>query len=478
MSADEDKDMSTEDPTSAAHAYRQIPPVDRLVDSPVLGDWLNKLPRTLVVEAAQEILQEHRAQLAPGAGPADAPSREQFAGRVAERLESWQQPLLGAVINATGIIVHTGLGRSPLPESAVAALVEVARHYAPVELDLPSGQRSKRSQIVRDLLCRLTGAESATVVNNNAAALLLILSTFASGREVIVSRGELIEIGGSFRLPDVMAAGGAILREVGTTNKTRLSDYQQAIGESTAALLKVHTSNYRVEGFTESVAIAELADLGHRHGLVVIDDIGSGALHDLGNHGLLGEPAARSSIDGGADLVLFSGDKLLGGPQAGIIVGRKSLVDRIERHPMMRALRVDKLILAALGATLPLHRSPALASQKVPVLAMLTAPLSNLQKRARHLANRLESLAGMGQVKVMDTTAYLGGGSLPTQGVPSIALRIHGPNIREQELAARLRTGNPSVVTRVQDGAVWIDLRTVFEQQDNDLCAAILAAIT
>ena len=455
---------------------RQIPSVNQLVDSAVLAAWCAKLPRAIVVQAAQSVLDEHRASISKGSGDLPTTTVEDLANRVISTLEKFQSPPLSPVINATGIVIHTGLGRAPLAESAAQAVAEVARNYAPVELDLTTGDRGKRSSIVRQLLCDLTGAESATVVNNNAAALMLVLSTVANQREVIVSRGQLIEIGGSFRLPDVMAAGGTVLREVGTTNRTRLSDYQGAIDEQTAALMTVHTSNYRVEGFTESVPLKALADLAHRHGLPVIDDIGSGVLSDLGPYNLSGEPDARSSIKDGADLVLFSGDKLLGGPQAGIIVGKRFWIEKIEENPIMRAVRLDKLILTALGATLQLHRDPDLAQNQIPVLAALTTPMSSLEQRAKHLVKELQALAGITEAEAVPATAYMGGGSLPTQGVPSLAIRLRASGKTEQELATRLRTGSPPIVPRIKDGEVWLDLRTISPQQDGELIDAIRSA--
>jgi L-seryl-tRNA(Ser) seleniumtransferase len=456
-------------------AFRNLPAVHKLVDELVERGRVTDVPHPLVVAAARKVLDDQRAVLASGAEGADA---DGLADLVVAQIAADRRPRLEPVINATGIIIHTGLGRSPWPREAVEAASAVASGYAPVELDLPSGRRGKRSEVVRELLCELTGAESATVVNNNAAALMLVLAAVATGRGVVVSRGELIEIGGSFRLPDVMKAGGAKLQEVGTTNRTRLGDYERAIDDTTAALMKVHTSNYRVEGFTEAVTIDELVTLGHAHGVPVIDDIGSGALRPASEGPLAGEPSARESIAAGADLVLFSGDKLLGGPQAGIIVGTRTLVDRVERHPMMRAMRVDKVMLAALATVLQLHRDDEQAAQTVPVLDMLRTPVEVLRERAKRIVEQLQDLDRVVEARVERTMAYVGGGSLPTEAIPSVAVSLRPDQVSElteETLADRLRRAN--VVPRVGDGAVWLDLRTVFADQDADLLAAVRSAV-
>jgi len=469
-----------------SNPYRNIPSVNELVDDPALTPWTHRMPRSLVVRAARLVLDEHRQSLAASRGGAQTPPNGELARRVVGRLEAMSRPPLTAAINATGIIIHTGLGRAPLAGEAVEALRDVAGQYAPVELDLDSGERGRRTNLVRDLLCELTGAESATVVNNNAAALMIILSTFATGKNVIVSRGELIESGGSFRLPDIMRASGAFLREVGTTNRTRLSDYQAAIDDDTAAVMSVHTSNYRVEGFTTSPPFEELAGLAQRHGVPIIHDTGSGVLShepfagmdDPTREAFAREPAARAAIEAGADLVLFSGDKLLGGPQAGIIVGRADLVAAMEKNPMMRAMRVDKLILASLGATLQLHRDPDLAAEKIPVLAMASASVESLLQRARRLVAQMSEMVGVVHVEACETEAYLGGGSLPAQAIRSAAVVIEPAGMSEEELARRLRTGSPGVVARREDGRVWLDLRTVRAWQDAALVECVRQAVS
>ena len=451
-------------------SLEHIPSVNEVVERVAAGA---STPRPLVVDATRAVLDRYRRSLLTDATA--VVSAETLAARVGERLERELRPLLAPVINATGIILHTGLGRAPLARAAVDAMAAVAAGYAPVELDMETGRRGRRADVVRDLLCRLTGAESATVVNNNAAALLLVLSTFARDKAVIVSRGELIEIGGSFRLPDIITASGAVLREVGTTNRTRLGDYERVVDDSTAAVLKVHPSNYRVEGFRQEVAIDQLVGLGRRHEVLVIHDTGSGALGSLDHLGLgSSEPSARASMKAGADLVLFSGDKLLGGPQAGIIVGRRALIETIQEQPLMRALRVGKTTLAALGATLQLHLDKGRVVEHLPVFAMAAAPIDELRQRGTRLIEQLTLVKGL-QANIEDSEAYLGGGSLPTEALPSCAVVLRSSRIGEDELLDRLRRSN--VVGRASSGAVWLDLRTVPADQDDQLLAAIVSAV-
>jgi L-seryl-tRNA(Ser) seleniumtransferase len=364
-----------------------------------------------------------------------------------------------------------------LSNSAISAIALACSNYTPLEIDLRSGERGQRADIVRRQLCDLTHAESATVVNNNAAALLVTLNTLAAGKEVIVSRGELIEIGGSFRLPEIMATSGAHLREVGTTNKTRISDYAAAIGDTTAALLKVHPSNYQLSGFTQSATVAELAELGRSRKLPVIHDIGSGALFDLTQFGFGDEPVARASVEAGADLVLFSGDKLIGGPQAGMIVGRRQLIERVEQNPLARALRVDKLTLAALATTLASLRHPQTAVRELPLWRMIATSIEELQQRARRIADAVKVRINGNVVDIVATTAYLGGGSLPNRQLESVALTLAPGKASEREIAERLRTGTPPVVGRLERGLVIIDLRAVLPHQDEDLIEALVIAL-
>jgi len=455
----------------ASARFRALPSVHELVERHVAATADDTVPRSVVVDAARAVLAEERSQLERRTTSIAASSPDELATRLSRRLGRGERPPLAAVINATGIIIHTGLGRAPLADAAVRAMVDAAAGYAPVELDLASGERGKRNRVVSELLAGLTGAEAGTVVNNNAAALMLVLSTMVRGRAVVVSRGELIEIGGSFRLPDVMAAGGAVLREVGTTNRTRLADYERAIDEDVAAVMKVHTSNYRVEGFTESVATGALVALAHERGIPVIDDVGSGVLVD--DPTMPDEPSATASIAAGADVVLFSGDKLLGGPQAGLIVGRAPLIAAIEKNPMMRAMRVDKITLAALHATLMLHRDPAQAATAVPVRTLLTATMDDLRARGAQIVEALATTSALADVRCEDSQAFLGGGSDPARSVPSVVVTFRPTATTDDDFARRLRTGHPGVIPRVKAGRIHLDLRTVFPEQDAMLIDAI-----
>ena len=388
------------------------------------------------------------------------------------------RPALRPVLNLTGILLNTGLGRAPLAAEAISAIDEVARGYCNLEYDLIGGGRGRRAGGVAGLLAEMTGAEAATVVNNNAGATILALRALAGGREVVVSRGQLVEIGGSYRLPEIFEVSGARLREVGTTNKTRLADYERAIGPGTAALMRVHPGNYRVVGFTESVGVAEMAALARSRGVAMIDDIGSGRLDEARPPVAGDEPSAAGGVRAGADLVLFSGDKLLGGPQCGLLVGTRAAVARVEADPLMRALRVDKLTLAALEATLRLARDPALGAARIPLWASLAATVEGLMARAEALADRLRG-AGLA-ASAVPTVAYLGGGSVPGAEVPSAGVRIGPPyppaTPGEAALAAALRRGDPPVVGRVHAGALWLDLRGLDTRDDDLLARAAFAA--
>jgi L-seryl-tRNA(Ser) seleniumtransferase len=403
------------------------------------------------------------------------PSATDLASKIADWIAQEYRPTLRPVINATGILLHTGLGRAPLADEAVTAVQEIARGYASVELDLATGERSQRIVAVESLLCQLTGAEAAVVVNNNAAATLLSLAALAAQREVIVSRGHLIEIGGSYRLPDVMTASGTRLREVGTTNKTRLSDFAAAMGPETGALLRVHPSNYVICGFTEQPTLAELVQLGQQHGVPVIDDIGSGALIDFHAFGLTDEPVAAESIQAGADLCLFSGDKLLGGPQCGIVVGRKACIERLARHPLMRAMRVDKMTLAALAATLRLWQRDDQGRNSIPLLALLTTPVANLENRAQRLAPQLAALPAIAQAVPIASETFLGGGSVPTQKIPTWCVALTPAHGDVDRLAAELRSGTPAVVGRIHHDQLLLDLRSVPPRDDLQLVTAVTA---
>jgi L-seryl-tRNA(Ser) seleniumtransferase len=427
---------------------RDLPSVDRLLGDEVLA----AAPRPLATAAARAALERARVAIRAGDDPGDV-----VVSARAE-LERLAAPALRRVLNATGVIVHTNLGRAPLAPAALARAVDVGGSYSNLELDLASGTRGSRQDHVAAALMRLTGAEAALVVNNNAAAVLLALAALAEGSEVVVSRGELLEIGDGFRIPDVLARSGARMVEVGTTNRTRAVDYERAIGPDTKALLRVHQSNFRIVGFTESPTTEELAVVAHAAGLVLVDDLGSGSLGDVGD-----EPTAASSLAVGADLVCFSGDKLLGGPQAGIVVGRADLVERLRRHPLQRALRADKLTLAALEGTLPLHEDPARARQEIPVLRMLDEPVERVRERA-------ERLAGLIGGEVEETVARVGGGALPLAELPSAACAI------EESLAAPLRLGDPPVLGIVRDGRLLLDARTLTDAEVDEAARAVLRA--
>src|SRR4051794_11128239 len=424
----------------------------RLRDLPSVDELARGVDDPLAVEAARQVVEEARAAIRAGADPGD------LQAQLARELEGLRRARLRRTINATGVVVHTNLGRAPLAEEALDQLVRTARGYSNLEYDLDSGARGSRQDHVAGILRRLTGAEAALVVNNNAAAVMLALAALAEGREVLVSRGELIEIGDGFRIPDVLARSGARLREVGTTNRTRAADYERAIGPETAVLLRVHQSNFRVVGFTEQPSVSELAAVAARHGLPLVDDLGSGVLVQLE-----GEPSARESLAAGADLVCFSGDKLLGGPQAGIVVGRAELVERLRRHPLQRALRADKLTLAALEGTLGLYLEPERAAREVPVLRMLNEPLEAVRARAERLA---ASVGG----EVEETVGRVGGGALPLAELPSCACAV------EESLAARLRAGEPPVVGVVRDGRLLLDCRTLTDAEADEVAAAVRAA--
>lgn len=455
---------------------RNIPSVGELLESPPLKALVDRINRNAVVSAVRTVLDEMRTEVQTAAAEMTLPNVPDLAERIARRIMESETPLLRPVINATGILLHTGLGRSPLADVAIAEMTAVARDYASVEVDLPTGKRSRRSLAVENLLKELTGAEAALVVNNNAGATMLTLAALAAGREVIVSRGQLIEIGGSYRLPEVMTASGALLREVGATNKTHLLDYARAIGEQTAAVLLVHPSNFVVVGFTESVELPALVDLGHKHKLPVIHDIGSGALVDFNQFGFRGEPMAKESIHAGADVVLFSGDKLLGGPQCGIIAGRKTLVEKIERHPLARALRVDKITLAALAATLRLYRDPEKARLSVPLLHLLTTSVENLKNRAERLAPQMAALKSVvSSAEAISDVTYLGGGSIPTQELSTWCVALRPAAWSVDRLAAALRTGTPAIVGRVREDRLLLDLRSVFPRQDTEMLSALEA---
>jgi L-seryl-tRNA(Ser) seleniumtransferase len=442
--------------------------VDRLLLADAARSLLAAYPRALVVEALREALGAARAAVAG----TDAPTVEALVAEAAGALEARLRPSLRPVINATGVILHTNLGRAPLSRASLEAMAACAEGYSALEYDVIAGGRGSRHDHVLPLLQSLTGAEAALVVNNNASAVLLALAALAAGREVVISRGQLVEIGGGFRIPDVLRQSGARLVEVGTTNRTYAADYGAAITDATAVLARVHASNFRVLGFVHNATLAELVGLAHDHGLLLVDDLGSGSLLPTENYGLAHEPMVQESVAAGADLVCFSGDKLLGGPQAGILVGRQATIAELRRHPLTRALRPDKATLAGLHATL-LHYVRGEAEDAIPVWRMIAAPAEAIQLRAQRLVATLATP----QVEVAPTEATIGGGSLPGETLPSWALALRADRGSIDALAAALRAWPRPIIGRIQEDRLLLDLRTVAPQQDDELLAAARTAI-
>lgn len=460
---------------------RHLPSVDEVLREGAVQAMLEVHPRVLVVESIRETLDEIRRRVLDGRefGSGRAEILADVVSRSVERVQRKTRPVLRRVLNGTGVVLHTNLGRAILSAPARRAVEQVTADYCNLEFNLETGKRGTRYSLVEDLLVRLTGAESALVVNNNAAAVLLALGTLAAGREVIVSRGQLVEIGGSFRIPDVMQQSGARLVEVGTTNKTYQRDYRQAITESTALLLNVHTSNYRIVGFTHETSIAELAELGRETGLPVMSDLGSGFLIDLSPYGLPYEPTVQETVGQGADVVTFSGDKLLGGPQAGIIVGRKEIVDRMKKNPLTRALRVDKQTLAALQATLREYLDPVQALQTIPTLRMLTVRPEELRRKAERLAAMLQEIPGSRlKVTLEKGVSQVGGGAMPTAGPETTLVALEPLGMSVDHLASRLRDTDPAVIGRVQDLKLFLDPRTLREEEFPQAVRVIKEVVT
>ena len=444
---------------------RALPSVSALLESAGVQALLAEAPRAVVADAVRDAVEIARA------APANAPATDAaWTNAVRDALAARSRPSLRRVINATGVVLHTNLGRAPLPPAALDAIADAAAGYSNLEYDLARGERGSRYAHCVSLLRELTGAEDALVVNNGAAALLLALNTFAEGRDAIVSRGELVEIGGSFRIPDIMAKSGAHLVEVGTTNRTHLEDYARGLGAHAGAIVKVHRSNFSMEGFTADVDVRQLAPLAQSRGASLIHDLGSGLFMDLAPWGLSGEPVAFDAVRAGADVVTMSGDKLLGGPQAGIILGRAVAVSRMRANPLTRALRVDKLTLAALEATLMLYREPERARREIPALAMLTAPLTEIRARATVIAGKLGDPA-----RVIESEASVGGGAFPAARIPSAAVAIAG---NADALEARLRAQPIPVVGRIMDGQLLLDCRSVLPDDDFALIDALARALT
>lgn len=446
--------------------FRNLPSVDRL-----LADERVRSIQALhevVAGIARQALEAARRTVSEGKL---APDEGQIIENVLSLAEAVLRPSLRPVINATGVIIHTNLGRAPLSEETIDAMATASRGYSNLEFDLEAGERGSRYAHMEAALVRLTGAEAAMAVNNNASALLLTLSALCRDREVIISRGQAVEIGGGFRIPDVMRQSGARLVEVGTTNRTYLRDYEGAITEETRAIMRVHASNFRIIGFTESPGIESIARRAHEHGLLLLDDLGSGCLIDPRPFGLAHEPTVQESVKAGADLTLFSGDKLLGGPQAGVIIGRRSVIDDLRRHPLARAVRMDKATIAGLNATL-LHYLRGEALEKVPVWRMIAMPLKEIERRAARWARTAGSSA-----KLIDGRSMVGGGSLPEESLPTKLLAIAADGVRLAEIARRLRTGDPAVVGRIENDCLLLDPRTVRPDEDAALLKALKTAL-
>ena len=448
---------------------RKIPKVDELLRSPALAETLSHYGERAVTDAIRAELDTLRQQILSGQVTV-LPEQYVLCQQIILRVQRAALPSFRRVLNGTGIILHTNLGRACLSETAALAVYEASRSYSNLEFDLETGKRGSRYSHVENILCRLTGAESALVVNNNAAAVLLVLSALTQGGQVIVSRGELVEIGGSFRIPEIMESCGAQLKEVGATNKTHLRDYENAINEHTKALMKVHTSNYRIIGFSETPVLSQLVELGYNHNLPVIEDLGSGCLVNLHRFGIHDEPSVQDSLKAGVDVVSFSGDKLLGGPQAGIILGKKKYLDILKKHPLNRAMRVDKMTLAALEATLQTYENGK--EEEIPVIGMLAASEDSLRQKAEKLAAMLHT-AGI-EAEILPTEGRVGGGSVPNHALPSYAVAFHRD---VNALEEKLRHGNPPIIGRIHEGKYLLDVRTLFEEDFPTIVETIKEAV-
>jgi len=457
---------------------RYLPAVDELLRQKAISDAVETYPRTLVLRAIRNVLDRNRQAILKGDVALEPEEFDQanLVNEIFEELEHLASFTLRRVVNGTGIIIHTNLGRSLLCQDALDRLQLIGSGYSNLEYDLAAGKRGSRYVHAEAILCEITGAEGALVVNNNAGAVVLVLNTLAQGREVVVSRGQLVEIGGSFRIPDIMARSGALLREVGCTNRTHPDDYEGAIGPETALLLDVHASNYQIIGFTAEVGLGQLVELGRRHAVPVMQDLGSGCFVDLTRFGLQGEPLVQDSVRSGADVITFSGDKLLGGTQAGIILGRKELIARLKKNPLTRALRVDKLTLAALEATLRLYRDEDTAIQAIPTLRMIATDLKTLEDRARGLvealrANMAESIG----VEIMDGSSMVGGGALPVQNLPTKLVAMSSKEMSAARLEVRFRGYMTPIIGRVEQELFLLDVRTLQPGDEEIITAAAIS---
>jgi L-seryl-tRNA(Ser) seleniumtransferase len=461
--------------------FRKIPSIDAIISSPEGKELIGLYGRDSVIIAARRILDIIRLDLHKKSS--DVPkekdlSIDKIVEKITSDLEQLLLPSLKRSINAAGVVLHTGLGRAVLPESAIETIREAITGYCTLATDTATGRRGHRDVHLSELLCKLTGAEEATVVNNNAAATVLILNTLAKDKEVIISRGQLVEIGGSFRMPDVMKSSGAIMAEVGTTNKTHLKDYASAITENTGAILRVHHSNYKIMGFSEEPSIDELIQLGREHNIPVIDDLGSGALVDLKPYGVEKEPMVRDSIEAGVDVACFSGDKLIGGPQSGVIVGKTEIVNKIKKNPLARAFRIGKMTIAGMEATLKLFLNPEKLEESHPSYRMFSYTPNELEKRAKKMVKSLgDDLREKAVIDIVDGESQIGSGSVPIETLPSRILRIEPLSQSAEEFARKLRQNRIPVFTRIQKNAVMLDFRTISPDDDKAVLKAILNAL-
>jgi len=452
----------------ARNLLRELPAVDRLLKHPQCEALLARYNREYVIHNCRQVLDELRVQIRRDNGlPATKVNEEAILARMERQMSAESQPGLVRVVNATGTLLHTNLGRALLPQAAIDAAALAGGQAVNLEYDLAAGKRGRREETIEKLLVELTGAEAATAVNNNAAAVLLALNTLAEGKEVIVSRGELIEIGGSFRIPEIMAKSGAILKEVGSTNRTHPEDYEKAISPKTALLLKVHTSNYKVVGFTAEVELADLVIMGKKHHLPVMEDLGSGALIDLSQWGLPKEPIVRERIEAGADVVTFSGDKILGGPQAGLLVGKKRYIAAMNKNHLQRALRCGKMTLAALEATLRLYRESPDIAQALPTLKAFSRPVNEIRRMGERVLPRIQAVLGHGfRVKLEESTAQIGSGALPTKELPTVVIAVEHQTVGARAIAKKFRAASPPIIGRIHDDRFILDLRSIFEAND------------
>ncbi len=453
----------------------KLPQVNECLNSEYGQRWLNSYYRTIVIRSIREVIDSKRKEVIDGASP-DL-SLDALAGNIESVIKKHSAYKLRPLINASGVVIHTNLGRSLLSDKAIYNVVATAGSYSNLEYEISKGKRGKRYSHIKDIITELTGAEDAIVVNNNAAAVLMCLDTFARGKEVIVSRGELVEIGGSFRVPEVMNASGAILREVGTTNKTHLHDYANAVCGNTGLLMKVHQSNYKIIGFTEEVSIERLSKVGKEFGIPVVDDLGSGSIISLEKYGIYDEPTVQDVIKQGADIVTFSGDKLLGGPQAGIIVGKKKLIEIIQKNPMLRAMRIDKMTFAALEATFMQYLDEEKALKDIPTVRMLTQSKDTIKKRAQKIASKLrKAISGSAGIEILPDQSRAGGGSLPEADFPTYVVSVKPLNMSINALEKKLRLGAPPVIARIKEDVLLLDAMTVQDKEVTILINCVISA--